>query len=546
MSFGFSVGDFLAVSKLAKDIISSLKDSGGSRTDYQNLARELECLQAALIHLDRLTATRTPQDLAAIKYAALSCRRPLEEFLVRIRKYDRSLGIQSRPNPVKGVIDKITFPLTSRDEVQKLQAYLSVHIGTINILLAEYGLESMQLATETTESSQIKMKTWLENTDSLLSGMQTSVVSKMNAVLENITSLEKVYRILSGELKASLQLFQDAVANVCVSTQQIYAVILEIQASITATPDIRWTFFQEPLIVEDALGRKFPVPSEYDYSLLNAVIKHKFRDGPGAAQVAAGDYEIMYARNRHHILSNNSRLRPGCSITMAILVGKPHSAALNCECCPMPQCHSNNTIAVPGGGRQCLHCAVWFDQSKKKLSLLQGVWVVHETLLTVDQSNSNTDWEEIGARDYTEAVEDDSSISLFKNVKLADRKQVKKNAKPTHCEATDENLTLIDRKIAKSHVEITDLEAVADREATRQETKLSELEATRIWRWLNSQTDFLNLAYHAYWINVPNSIQQDEKRLYGNAFQNGYMYTGRHSVATLSSLFDSELAQLVD
>jgi hypothetical protein len=33
------------------------------------------------------------------------------------------------------------------------------------------------------------------------------------------------------------------------------------------TPDIHHTFFQDPIIVEDALGRKFPVPSEYDLSV---------------------------------------------------------------------------------------------------------------------------------------------------------------------------------------------------------------------------------------------------------------------------------------
>jgi len=136
-----------------------------------------------------------------------------------------------------------------------------------------------------------------------------------------------------------------------VSTQQIYAVVLEIQTSITSVPDIRWTFFQDPLIVEDALGRKFPVPSEYDYSLLDTIIKHKFQEGPGAAKVAVGDYEMMVARNRLHILSVNSQLRPGCSITMAILVSKARSAVLTDERCPMPQCQSSNTTTVPGGGR---------------------------------------------------------------------------------------------------------------------------------------------------------------------------------------------------
>lgn len=129
---------------------------------------------------------------------------------------------------------------------------------------------------------------------------------------------------------------------------------LEIRASIAATPDLRWTFLQDPVIVEDALGRKFPIPSEYDFALLNAIIEHKFQDGPGAAQVAEGDYEVMDARNRVQILSVGSPLSPGSSLTMAILIGKllDPNAVYTDESCPMPRCQSNTTTDFPGGGRQ--------------------------------------------------------------------------------------------------------------------------------------------------------------------------------------------------
>ena len=39
MSFGFSVGDFLAVGRLIHDITNALR---GSRAEYQELVRELE------------------------------------------------------------------------------------------------------------------------------------------------------------------------------------------------------------------------------------------------------------------------------------------------------------------------------------------------------------------------------------------------------------------------------------------------------------------------------------------------------------------------
>ncbi|KAI1759347.1 hypothetical protein GGR53DRAFT_150799 [Hypoxylon sp. FL1150] len=352
MSFGFSVGDFLAVGKLVTDIISSLKESGGSRTDYQDLVRELECLQAGLVHLDKFTGTGSSPDLTAIKYTALSCRRPLEDFLAKIRKYEKSLGIRSKGNPMKGVIDKIKFPLSHKEDIQKLQVYLSVHVSTINMLLAEHGLETMQLAAQKAETGQTRIIKWLENTGALLGRVQESVVFQTNLISKSAALLEGVYKMVSGELKAPLQSLENAVARVCVSTQQIYAVVLEIQTSITSAPDIRWTFFQDPFLVEDALGRKFPVPSEYDYLLLEAIIKHKFKDGPGAEYVAEDYFEIMDTRNGFNVLSANSWLKPGCAITMAILIGAYNVDLSPDKLCPMPRCQSGRTIAILGGGRQ--------------------------------------------------------------------------------------------------------------------------------------------------------------------------------------------------
>jgi hypothetical protein len=103
--------------------------------------------------------------------------------------------------------------------------------------------------------------------------------------------------------------------------------------------------------VEDALGFKFPVPSEYDYELLNTIIKHRFLEGPGSSEVQTDDYELFNAKNSQVIISENVRLLPGTSIIMAILLNKPASKVYTDETCPMPRCGSTLTTATPGGGR---------------------------------------------------------------------------------------------------------------------------------------------------------------------------------------------------
>ncbi len=127
----------------------------------------------------------------------------------------------------------------------------------------------------------------------------------------------------------------------------MHCVLLEIKSSL-ALPDTRWTFYQSPFVVEDALGLKFPVPSEYQYDLLDTIIKHRFMDGPGSLDVRAGNYELFSTKNSDHILSASVRLLPGTAITMAILVSKP---VLTDEVCPIRRCGSDRSTAAPGGGR---------------------------------------------------------------------------------------------------------------------------------------------------------------------------------------------------
>jgi hypothetical protein len=103
------------------------------------------------------------------------------------------------------------------------------------------------------------------------------------------------------------------------------------------------------VLVEDALGRKFPVPSEYDFGLLDRIIRHKFDSGPGSTEVQHGDYQVLDAKARGMALSPQSRLRPGSLLIMAILVGKPR--VLADRVCPMPRCASVQTTQMEGGGR---------------------------------------------------------------------------------------------------------------------------------------------------------------------------------------------------
>ncbi|KAI0413211.1 hypothetical protein F5X98DRAFT_296299 [Xylaria grammica] len=187
-------------------------------------------------------------------------------------------------------MDMIKFPLGHGDGVRKLQAYFNVHIGTINMLLIKHGLERIALEAEESVTSHLQIKQRLEDT-----------VGKLDRIRSSVSS-------------------------------QAYAVYQSIRQSIHNS---QW-----------GATSAVEISGEYGGESL-----HKFREGPGGAQVAAEDYETMDTKTVYISLSVGSRLRPGGMLTMAILVGMSRPTMSTDEYRPMPRCVSSKTTEALGGGR---------------------------------------------------------------------------------------------------------------------------------------------------------------------------------------------------
>jgi len=215
MSFGFSVSDFITVGSLIADIASSLREAGGSKSEYQEILRELEGLERALSYLDKLQSSDAcSTSISSIKYAALSCKKPLEQFLNKIKKYDNTLGVWGKAGMIRSAADKLKWTYTQKDEIRKLQIYLNVHIGTINILLAEHGLERMDIASERSERDQLQVQDRLEYTRKVIERINSSAQVQAQAVGVANSMLGKLFQMVSGEVRSSLKSLAEMVSKV--------------------------------------------------------------------------------------------------------------------------------------------------------------------------------------------------------------------------------------------------------------------------------------------------------------------------------------------
>ena len=136
MSFGFSVGDFVATAKLIAEICSCLRSSPTSV--YEELLVELHNLKRALDEIEHLKCI--PEQTAAVtalKVAALTCRFPLDEFATKLRKFEclGKQGTLSRLQRINLWKLKLEWGFTMDEEARRFSTYLMAHIGSLNMRL---------------------------------------------------------------------------------------------------------------------------------------------------------------------------------------------------------------------------------------------------------------------------------------------------------------------------------------------------------------------------------------------------------------------------
>jgi hypothetical protein len=141
MSFGFSAGDFLAAISLVNEIVTCLKTSGGSASEYQELMLELDGLRLALTRIEHLkgSAEQTPA-INSIKVAALNCKFVLDSFLMKLKKYDKSLEHGKTQGWAIDSAKKVKWELAMKTDVQELRTYLMMHTSSLNMRLSTEGL----------------------------------------------------------------------------------------------------------------------------------------------------------------------------------------------------------------------------------------------------------------------------------------------------------------------------------------------------------------------------------------------------------------------
>ncbi|KAI4641656.1 hypothetical protein J4E93_007754 [Alternaria ventricosa] len=211
MSFGFAVGDVIAVGKLIKDITDCLRSAGGAISDYQELIKELDALKTALDSVNQLYSNVTP---SALLDTIKSCRERLDEFWAKIKPYEPSLGSSSRSSAVRGTKDKLRWTFCRKEEVDQLQRNLQFYSSVIKMHLIRHVAGQVQDMRKNTDAVCTHIAERIHDTHDTLTDIG-DYVSSQGAVASNIQTLVTgLHQFIFGEVRSFLADFGQLVSKV--------------------------------------------------------------------------------------------------------------------------------------------------------------------------------------------------------------------------------------------------------------------------------------------------------------------------------------------
>jgi len=138
MSFGFSVGDFIALGNIAIKTYALLQDSTGSSADYQSLKLIRKSFGATLATVEAELQTTVPNSLPkplvnAAKIHLSGCSQLLQSFDEITKKYDASLSPGGSGRKTMDTLRKLKWG-SVKDDTRELFRLLQGHIQAVEIL----------------------------------------------------------------------------------------------------------------------------------------------------------------------------------------------------------------------------------------------------------------------------------------------------------------------------------------------------------------------------------------------------------------------------
>lgn len=133
MSFGFGVGDFLAVAKLAIDLSKALSDTAGAAQQHKELIAILNVVHKVLLQVDQLRGANqlAQATVNALLFTVNTTNVTMETFLDQHAAYSKSFRPGGSGSFVNDIFQKGKWAIQMPDKASRRWSTQKLDVSTL-------------------------------------------------------------------------------------------------------------------------------------------------------------------------------------------------------------------------------------------------------------------------------------------------------------------------------------------------------------------------------------------------------------------------------
>lgn len=138
MSFGYAVGDVIAVLGLFERIATELRNYKDAPSHFQQLSLEIDLLRRTLQHVLRLEPKNDSecQTIEQVRAIVIHCLQPLQALVDKLRLKESSLGHFRTTRSLSNIGTRLHRSMVAQKDVDEIRKTILSEMVAINMLLS--------------------------------------------------------------------------------------------------------------------------------------------------------------------------------------------------------------------------------------------------------------------------------------------------------------------------------------------------------------------------------------------------------------------------
>ncbi|RKL49023.1 hypothetical protein BFJ70_g1958 [Fusarium oxysporum] len=379
MSFGYAVGDVIAILGLFERIAIELRNYKDAPMHFQRLCAELDLVRSTLKHVLMLEpeSPAERQRLEKVRAIIMHCGQPLQSMAEKMRAKESSLGHFKTTRSLSSIGTRLHWSMIAQGDVEELRKTIMSQMAAIKYppeRPADSAIDALAVDAGTNAEVQSKQanminknlnaieKTMLgltqgtENTTAMVRRQAAFLSRHVKILFRLMKNLKELFKLLTRCSKEMLQ----AISR---NTYMLLDITAQLKHIIRAIEAIPLHLNLDIVRLDDAHGESWALPLqacttwESFNDMLQFVVYANNR--PGADYITHNLFDVSNAKTGKHVDQNTwaMSVKPGFHVEQAMVV----KSARSLESCTHSDCPGTFTEQVlqHENRKVCTLCGRW-------------------------------------------------------------------------------------------------------------------------------------------------------------------------------------------